>query len=138
MSDKHGAEPDDLDDDSEKPARTLDELRARRVARREPPDDGPGDPFTQDNMDQIIDDIDQRITTIALGDAWLRVTYRPRPPIRLLDFAMGPAGSDEPLVNLLITNHDTHDMIRQIIATIGPDDRPAPDPDPAPRPSTQW
>jgi hypothetical protein len=137
-------EHDDLDDDSEEPARSLDELRARLVARRRsPPDDGLADrePFTDDEIDQIIEDtVNQHITTISRASedgTWLRLTYLMR-GIKLIEFSMGAVGNDKPLAELIISNYEAHDMIAKIIAAIGPDDRPAPDPDPAPRPGTQW
>jgi hypothetical protein len=120
----------------------LEALRSRCRARHPAvADEGPDDPFTDDDAEQIIDDtVNQHIATISRSSddgTWMRLTYLMR-GVKLIDFSMGSTGDEEPVVSLIISDDEAPDMIAKIIAMIGPDRRPAPDPDPPAEPRTQW
>jgi hypothetical protein len=134
----HGAEDEHQDDGDLSP---LEKLRARHQADNEARRQewlaehagDPDDPFTADEMDAVVGPIDQPICQLSRegeDGTWLRLTYLPRPPVKLIDVTMGNAGSDEPAVSLIISDTEARDLIARIIDAIGPQQ---PDPPLEPR-----
>jgi hypothetical protein len=96
---------------------------ARRAAWLAEHAGDPADPFTADELAAIEVAADQPVYYLSRAGedgTWLRLTYLPRPPFRLVDVSMGRAGSHEPMVSLIISDTEAHDLIARITGALGP------------------